>query len=89
MYACILSLSVSDHFSFNVKEAFTIMSGPRLYTGGSEMNDTVFAVSEPRISHMLFHLIFFNNALRYVSLPLFQRSRNDFRSSSKVLKVTQ
>lgn len=76
MCAYILSLSVSAHFSFNTEYTFTTVSGPRLYIGDLEMNDTIFAVSGPGIAHLVFHLIIFNKALRYISSLPFQRCGN-------------
>lgn len=53
------------------------------------MNDTIFAVSGPGISRTLFHLIFFNNALKYIISPPFQRSRNGFESWNDLPKVME
>lgn len=62
-------------FHSTLNKIYYNMSGSRLYTEGFEMNDIVFAVFRWHFQ-TLFHLIFFNNTLRYVSLSLFQRCRN-------------
>lgn len=63
-------------FHSTLNKTYYNMSGSRLFTEDSEMNDVVFAVFRPEISEHCFIWFFFNNTLRYVSLSLFQRCKN-------------